>query len=352
MRKFFLSTLAVCLIGISLPCSAADNYPLRDAVECSPRGGLPNFFAKLEKDADVTIAYLGGSITAQPGYRVLSEKWFAAQYPKSKIKGIHAAIGGTGSNLGVFRLQRDVLQHHPDLLFVEFAVNDGGASPSQITKAMEGIVRQTWTNLPDCDIVFVYTIVAGNVKNLQAGKMKRSASVMEAIADHYGVPSIHLGIEAAELEKAGKLVMKDPDAQMTAVSGNDVNFDGEKLPMTKDGIIVFAKDGVHPYTSTGHQLYVKAIQRSTPDIKIAGRGKIGEHKLPSPLEPANWEAAKMIALSKDMITGKATELPNDKGLGKSFGKRMPSVWNFEPGASLSFKFKGTLAFIKIRILRF
>lgn len=345
MKIFVLSLLFVSMLAFSNLCDAADDYPLRDAVECSPRGGLPNFFAKLEKGGDVTIAYLGGSITAQPGYRVHSEKWFQEQYPNTKVKGIHAAIGGTGSNLGVFRLDRDVLRHNPDLVFVEFAVNDGRASPDQITKAMEGIVRQTWAKLPNCDIVFVYTIVADNVKNLQAGKMKRSASVMEALADHYAIPSIHMGIEAAELNKQGKLVMKDPNAVMTAVSGDDVNFDGKELPMTKEGIIVFANDGVHPHTQTGHHLYMRSIERSVPAIKTAGKDKTGAHKLPAPIDPANWESAKMIALTQDMITGPATELPADNGIVKSFGNRMPSIWQLQPGATLTFKFKGTTLYL-------
>jgi hypothetical protein len=342
--KHVLFVMLFCMLLNVVPTFAKDDYPLRDLVECTPRNGLPNFFAKLEKGEKVTIAYLGGSITAQPGYRVLSEKWFEEQYPKADIKGIHAAIGGTGSNLGVFRLQKDVLDHNPDLVFVEFAVNDSGASPTQITQCMEGIVRQTWSKLPNCDIVFVYTIVESNIKNLNEGKMKRSASVMEAVADQYGVPSIHMGVEAAKLVREGKMVMKDAGAQMTAVSGDAVNFDARELPMTADGKIVFAKDGVHPYTNTGHHLYMLAIERSIPAIKAAGK-TTGAHTIPAPLDPNNWEKAKMIALTSSMITGDATELPKDQGLGKSFGSRMPSVWELKPGAELSFKFKGSTIYM-------
>ena len=38
-----------------------------------------------------------------------------------------------GDNLSVFRLERDVLVRKPDLLFVEFAVNDGDA-PNGVSK--------------------------------------------------------------------------------------------------------------------------------------------------------------------------------------------------------------------------
>ena len=47
-------------------------------------------------------------------------------YPEAHIKFHDAAIGGTPSKLGVFRMDRDVLPYKPDLIFIEFAVNDGG----------------------------------------------------------------------------------------------------------------------------------------------------------------------------------------------------------------------------------
>ena len=36
--------------------------PLRDAVECTPRQGFPNWFAKVESGEEVRVGYLGGSI--------------------------------------------------------------------------------------------------------------------------------------------------------------------------------------------------------------------------------------------------------------------------------------------------
>ena len=53
---------------------------------------------------------------------------FQRAYPKTTFVEINAAVSGTGSDYGAPRLQRDVLRHRPDLLFVEFAVNDGAGS--------------------------------------------------------------------------------------------------------------------------------------------------------------------------------------------------------------------------------
>ena len=115
-----------------------DNYPVR---ECNPRNGIPNAVARLSAGQSVRIAYFGGSITTQKGWRVASRLWLQEQYPAAAIAEINAAFGGTGSDLGAFRLSQDVLRHTPDLVFVEFAVNDGGRPPDLILRSMEGIVR-------------------------------------------------------------------------------------------------------------------------------------------------------------------------------------------------------------------
>src|SRR5690606_34166632 len=115
--------------------------------EFSERGGVPNFFSKLKPGAEVNMAYIGGSITeAREGWRDLTFGWFRTMYPQTKFNQINAAIGGTGSNLGVFRMEQDVLSKKPDLIFVEFAVNDHGRNPADIHRAVEGIIRKTWTH--------------------------------------------------------------------------------------------------------------------------------------------------------------------------------------------------------------
>jgi len=228
------SVCALAFCGAATAPNAAADFPPRTAVECRVRGGLPNFFAKLAAGDAVRIAYLGGSITAQPGWRVFSRKWFQEQYPRASIREINAAIGGTGSDLGVFRLRHDVLRFKPDLLFVEFAVNDGGAPPDRIQKTMEGIVRQAWKADPTTDICFVYTATQGMMHTLQEGKFPRAAGAMEAVADHYGIPSIHMALRIAEMGAAGKVIFKG-DLPRTAARKKALG-----------DTIVFSRDGVRP----------------------------------------------------------------------------------------------------------
>lgn len=309
----------------------AAEMELTPALECRPRQGLPNFIAKAARSgAEVKIGYLGGSITAQPGWRPKTLAHFQAAYPQAKISEINAAIGGTGSDLGVCRLRQDVLDHKPDLLFVEFAVNDGGAPPEQIIRCMEGIVRQTWRTLPDCDICFVYTVTEALVAPLLEGKFQRSASAMERVADHYGIPTIHMGLEVAKLAKEGKLLWKAPLPKT----------DAEKAAL--DGQFVFAPDSVHPHVETGHELYLQAVVRSLAEI-VPVSDKAGSHSLRPPLEPTNYELAKMVPLAQVQPGSGFTALDMTADVfAKRWANRMRGLYRADKaGATFSFKFKGT-----------
>lgn len=290
----------------------------------SVRGGLGNVLAKLEAGAAVRIAYFGGSITAANGWRPKTLKWFQQTWPQSKVSEINAAIGGTGSDLGVFRCGQDVLAHKPDLVFVEFAVNDGGAAPEAIYRTMEGIVRQVWRADPTTDICFVYTIHRGFMDSYHKGLCNRSTSAHERVADHYAIPSINMAMRVAELHKEGKLVFP---------------FPAKETP--PEGTLVFAHDECHP-TDAGHELFTQVITDGLKEIQKAS--KPGAHKLPEPLRADNWENAKLVPLEPSMLTPGWRRLPADQGLGKAFGGRLPAIWEAAaPGEKLAFRFKGTLA---------
>src|SRR5262249_16460291 len=121
--------------------------------ELHTRRGLPNLSRRLEAGGELRVAYLGGRITAAAGgRRGLPPEHLRKTYPKLTVVEIAAGLPGTGSNLGVCRVGLDVLRHHPDLLFVEFAVNDIGAPIDRVERTMEGIVRQARRANPAMDL--------------------------------------------------------------------------------------------------------------------------------------------------------------------------------------------------------
>jgi len=308
----------------SVSASATPQYEPVPAKLVHPRDGLGNVLTKLEAGKEVKIAYLGGSITAARGWRVKTLAWFAEQFPDAKPSEINAAIGGTGSDLGVFRFGHDALQHGPDLVFVEFAVNDGGAAPERIWRAVEGIVRQTWAANPRTDVCFVYTYRVGYEKDLDEGLCPRAASAMEMLAEHYRIPAVNVALRVVELHAGGKLIYKSD----------------EPAP---EGVIRFSKDGVHPLDE-GHQIYTDVIA----DAVTAMRGKVqpADHgaKLATPFVEDHWQAAKMVPITESMLTGTWQRLPEDNPLARRFGNRMGALWETtQPGSKISFRFRGSQA---------
>lgn len=94
---------------------------------------------KAEAGEPVTIATIGGSITqgtisigpldkeikTKACYADIFFAWWKETFPNSKVTVVNAGIGGTDSYLGVHRVQEDVLDYHPDVVLIEYSVNDG-----------------------------------------------------------------------------------------------------------------------------------------------------------------------------------------------------------------------------------
>jgi lysophospholipase L1-like esterase len=321
-----LSFYVLLMVMMSAPfvSRAQSDTVLVKANECSPRGGLPYFFAKVKAGQAVKIAYLGGSITeAAGGWREQSLAWIRQQYPKASIEQVNAAISGTGSDLGVFRLKEQVLNYQPDLVFVEFAVNDNGKKPDQIAVAMEGIVRQIWRANAHTDICFVYTLAATMAPTLTKGYLPLSASVMEKIADQYAIPSIHLGLEVVRLAEKGELVF----------SGKLDEFPGK---------LVFSADNVHPYPQTGHRLYTEALARAFNVLEKTG-GTRRTSKLKAPLYPDNWEKAQLISARQSTRSGGWLEItPGTDSVARKLSNRFASLLKATaPGERIQVRFRGT-----------
>src|SRR4051812_17057105 len=100
VRLLAVSLLASSLLARGAVMHAADDPAARPAVECTPRAGLPNVAATIAAGGEIRVAYFGGSITDQAGWRVKSLAFLQRTYPACRFVEIAASVGGTGSNLG------------------------------------------------------------------------------------------------------------------------------------------------------------------------------------------------------------------------------------------------------------
>ena len=164
------------------------------------RKPFTNTYKKLTQDKELNIVYFGGSVTAGHGssdkekfsWRALSAKWFREHFSKAEIRDVNTAIGESGTFLGVYRLERDVLSQAPDLLFIEYAINDYffGASMETAALQYETIVREVRARFPQCDIV---TLITDCLETAEAEELYPTAIGHEKIAGAYQIPTIYVG---------------------------------------------------------------------------------------------------------------------------------------------------------------
>lgn len=110
---------------------------------------------KAERGQDISIGFIGGSITRGAlsssvinCYAYLVWRWWLRQFPDITVRYINAGIGATTSQYGVARVERDLLMLNPDIVFVEFSVND--EATEFFKETYEGLIRKIykWESSP------------------------------------------------------------------------------------------------------------------------------------------------------------------------------------------------------------
>ncbi|MBQ8931861.1 MAG: SGNH/GDSL hydrolase family protein [Ruminiclostridium sp.] len=162
------------------------------------------FYEKLEKGEEVTVAFIGGSITegmtagAELCWAKLTYKALCEQYPNAKINYVNAGMSGTPSILGNIRAGRDVLCHKPDLTFVEFAVNDG--FEQEYKDSYEALVRTLLEQDNSPAVALYFTVIKSG---------HTCEKHMSEIGKAYGLPMVSLNnVLSVEFDK-GRMTWED-----------------------------------------------------------------------------------------------------------------------------------------------
>ena len=180
-------------------------------------------------------------------------------------KTINAGIGGTNSVYGAYRVGAHVLANKPDLLIVEFAVNDDGNA--EALDGMEGIVRQAlgrtrgWPSSS-----FTLPPAAYEAKYYSQGFVPPAVQAHHRVAQHYGIGKVHAGPAVSRQIVEGKATVR-----------------------------TFFPDGTHP-SDLGHALYATLLSEAvvpaldlpapadTPPPACLGSGRY-EFARPRPIAP-------------------------------------------------------------------
>jgi lysophospholipase L1-like esterase len=209
-RQELATILGLFLLGVTMAGGLAA------AQEEARTASFAAFNRRAQDGERLNVVFFGASLTwganaSDPmltSYRANVANYLAERYPKAHFRFWDAAIGGTGSQLGVFRVERDVLNRKPDLVFLDFSANDDINSADPETMASyEAVVRRL---LQDgrCPVLIVmfpfkWDITRGNTE----GMLGRDGHL--EIARAYNTPVGDAVARAQQLVAEGKVT---PDA--------------------------------------------------------------------------------------------------------------------------------------------
>jgi len=189
-----LSLLALSLlIGWAGAARAASDKPKAAA-------SFAEFDRRARAGGELTVVFFGASLTwganatdqALSSYRAYTKDLLEARYPKARFRCYDAAIGGTGSQLGAFRLDRDVLARRPDLVFLDFSANDDNWNGTPLAFASyESLLRRIIRDgrAPVVAVMFPFQWEIG--PGLESGTTAhlKGLSRRKEIAAAYGAPA-------------------------------------------------------------------------------------------------------------------------------------------------------------------
>lgn len=224
------------------------------------------------KGEELTIGFLGGSITQGSlassdalTYAYQVYKWWCDTFKEATFHYVNGGIGGTTSHFGVSRAYEDMLMYQPDVVVVDFSVNDDADEFFQET--YEGVIRKLLSFGTKPAVLVLNNVYYDTGENAQ--------KFHNAVADYYHVPHVSILDTVYQRMKAGE-------------------FTREEL----------TSDGLHP-NDKGHGLLAQEIIKYLEQVKQkaeatdSGSGpakNLLPETLPEPLTANAYEEAKRLTI--------------------------------------------------------
>ncbi|MCX6225758.1 MAG: GDSL-type esterase/lipase family protein [Bacteroidia bacterium] len=176
------------------------SLPLKLMSQADPADYLKDIKSELKKEwpanRTINLVFHGHSVPAgyfktpivntldSYPYQLLAE--LKALYPFAVINVIITAIGGENSESGAKRFERDVLIHKPDVLFIDYALNDRGIGLEKSKIEWESMIKSASER--KIKIILLTPSPDQTVNILEAGNEleKHSVQIM-SLAKRYGI---------------------------------------------------------------------------------------------------------------------------------------------------------------------
>lgn len=244
---------------------------------------------RLDGGITANIAYLGGSITNGTGasvdtnWRALTAAWLDNQYRLSDLTHYNAGVGGTPSWYGLVRLQSDVIVRAPEIVTVDFAVNDPdddskGSRSGGFAPAAEALIRRLRTDLPNTSLIgWIFTWPDSYSHMVTSRRSARNK--WTNIFNRYNVPVLRFDLEIERL------------SETRTPTDEQVN------------VYLLADNNVHP-SEAGHLVAHKLLRRHVSPYYADADTSAQMAAMPARLyaEAEDYEEIPQITNGEDMST--------------------------------------------------
>lgn len=253
-------------VMVDLAAGVSDKMYSRAVMSRGNTDRLAAAMKKAESGEEVTVGVIGGSITQGTAasnqdncYASGFFRWWSGKFPEGKFNFVNAGIGGTDSYLGVHRVDEQLLSHDPDVVIVEFSVNDTDKTMNKYS--YDSLVRKILSHESAPAVILLFTTM-DNGTSLQ--------DVHKEVGKAYDLPMISYHDAVYPEVEAGTLAWGDisPDNIHPNDAGHDII--GQILSRYLDGVYDDRANAAEPasFTAEGYtkDYYANAKLLGSDDI--------------------------------------------------------------------------------------
>lgn len=161
---------------------------------------------RAEEGNPLVLGFIGGSITQgslatapDQCYAALVDDWWVRKFPNTCVTYINAGIGGTNSQFATARVEEDLLCKKPDVVVVEFSVND--ENNEHYKETYESLIRKIDQSDGNPAILIVNNVCYTDGHNAEEQHV--------AVGAYYDLPCISMKHSIYELIVNGSITRED-----------------------------------------------------------------------------------------------------------------------------------------------
>lgn len=167
----------------------------------SQEKNLPKTFERLKNGEELVIVAVGDSVTTgalssgklgiapyADAYPEMTYKALCKMYSNDKIKFVNSGIGGDWSKYDSNKVESTIIKHSPDLVLINFGMNDSSAYRStgvpnaEFRSNIQNHIDHIKSKFPDCEVLLISSLY-GNRYSFSPKSYEDHAAILRELAD-------------------------------------------------------------------------------------------------------------------------------------------------------------------------